>query len=454
MPDSAHLFRGWPSLHVPASRRQLSFLVAATILSLLLLVTWHNQEDVRRVVAATLHSTPASIGQSQGPLCRHLPGAEDVVVVMKTGANEVEDKLAVHLRTTLTCYPNLAIFSDYEEDLPTGEHIYDSFTYTSPSLKETSRDFALWRKLQTEGRAGLAPDELSGTDSREKSEDLRKTIPGWALHKWKFLPMVNQTLGLYPDKHWYVFLEADTYLFWSNVLKYLSRRSWADDHYIGSQVSMPGLGFAHGGSGFVLSRPALEKVVRLYQSDPTRWEHHDGYWVGDHMLAIALKDAGVLLTNGYPTWQGDAVGLLQFSPNGGLWCSDAMTFHHELPTEIEDLFRFEQTLISEGAGSTSSDHSRLFRHRDIFEQYVLPRIHQSRAAWNNHADLSRLGGAESRHECEAICEQDSSCLQYAFHADGSCKTTSKVIYGEPADGIESGWMIQRIKESIDTSKGC
>jgi hypothetical protein len=57
--------------------------------------------------------------------CRELPGANDTVVILRTGSTEIADKLPVHLSTTLNCYPNHLIFSDHEEIFQ-GENIIDA----------------------------------------------------------------------------------------------------------------------------------------------------------------------------------------------------------------------------------------------------------------------------------------------------------------------------------------
>lgn len=432
--------------YAPAARR----LVAAVILSTLtILLVWHSQQPVGRIVYDTLHSSAKSDAEDETPACRQIPGAEDVLVVMKTGANEIEDKLTVHLNTTLSCYPNHVIFSDYEEDLATGQHVFDAFKYTRTSIKETHRDFALWRKLQSEGRAGLPTSELSGTDSREKSEDIRKKTPGWQLDKWKFLPMLNQTYHLHPRMQWYVFVEADTYIFWSSLLPYLSMRTWTDDQYVGSKAVIEELGFAHGGSGFLLSRSALEKVVKLFNADQEKWEDFtDRYWAGDHILAAALRKAGVLLEDGKPAWQGQPLNLLEFGPTKGLWCSTAITFHHQLPSEIQDLWEFEQSAISLAKGN------KPLRHRDLLEQYVLPRIQRPRPTWDNRSGDLRNSDTTSLMECESLCEQDADCLQYAMQPNGHCKTASTAVLGQPSDTVESGWMIRRIQKLLDNSAAC
>ena len=62
--------------------------------------------------------------------CLDLPGASDAVVVLRTGSTELQDKLPVHLSTTLQCYPNHLVFSDYEETHH-GETIVDALSSVS-----------------------------------------------------------------------------------------------------------------------------------------------------------------------------------------------------------------------------------------------------------------------------------------------------------------------------------
>ena len=98
--------------------------------------------------------------------CKKLEGGEDVLVIMRTGATEIEDKLPVHLNTTLQCYNNYVIFSDYEEDFE-GHHVYDLLADVEDDVKEHHPDFALWRRLRANGRESLDDSELSGAISKE-----------------------------------------------------------------------------------------------------------------------------------------------------------------------------------------------------------------------------------------------------------------------------------------------
>ncbi|TKA55300.1 hypothetical protein B0A55_12514, partial [Friedmanniomyces simplex] len=79
--------------------------------------------------------------EPNAPPCRALAGAEDVVVVMRTGATEIGDKLPVHLNTTMRCYPDTLIFSDYAEVFE-GQQVYDALANVDTHVKETNMDFA------------------------------------------------------------------------------------------------------------------------------------------------------------------------------------------------------------------------------------------------------------------------------------------------------------------------
>lgn len=83
--------------------------ILGAILTILLvlhsLADWPIQVQIARQTAEVNHelgegqvSPGSSIGPDSGPLpCRTLPGADDVLVVMRTGASEIKDKLPVGL---------------------------------------------------------------------------------------------------------------------------------------------------------------------------------------------------------------------------------------------------------------------------------------------------------------------------------------------------------------------
>ncbi|KAI5197903.1 hypothetical protein E4T39_07057 [Aureobasidium subglaciale] len=129
------------------------------------------------------------------------------------------------------------------------------------------------------------------------------------------LSTVNRTLYEYPDNKWYAFVKIDTFIFWHTLLVYLSHLHWTKPYYLGGRINIGDVEFGQGGNGYVVSRPALEKVVSHYHTHQKEYEGFtEGHWAGDCVLGKALKDSGTSLTRAWPIFQGDPVGDMNYRP--------------------------------------------------------------------------------------------------------------------------------------------
>ncbi|KAH9836417.1 glycosyltransferase family 31 protein [Teratosphaeria destructans] len=419
---------------------------ASALLCIILYLTWHTPHGAgvtRRDVALQSPLAPETSH------CRDLPGANDTLVIMKTGSTEIRDKLPIHLATTLKCYPNYMIFSDIEETF-LDEPILDALEDVSARYKDSHDDFELYRRLQRGGRKALKPSELSGPVSRSQGGGGKPTNPGWRLDKWKFLPMARRTLQEYPDQKWYLFIETDTYIFWKTLLAYLAALDWTKPYYMGAQINIGDITFAHGGTGILVSRPALQMVVRHYIDHKDEWEDFTaGHWAGDCVLGKAFKDAGAPITYAWPIFQSDDIGDMNYGRTDNqhrLWCHPTVAYHHLAPPVVQDLWEFEQAWMQ---GSASA----VLRHKDIFAQYILPRVAEPRENWDNHCDKDE-GPVSCLDECEALCEKDKSCLQFALDPDGRCYTTARPNLGEAHRGWDAGWMYNRMQAFYEDASPC
>lgn len=283
--------------------------------------------------------------------CHSLPGANETVVVLRTGSTEIADKLPIHLSTTLKCYPNHLIFSDYEETFH-GEPVIDALASISPDVLETHPDFELHRRLSRSGRSTLEASELSGVDSELVMMAGKIENPGWKLDKWKFLPMIKRTFDEYPDMKWFVFVEADSYIFWRSTLQYLSQLDHTKHHYSGSGTYIGDSLFVHGGSGFFVSQAAMRTVVKYYTAHQKEIEDVTArHRTADCVLGNVVRDAGVKFTNSYPVFQGHYPGTVPYAEPTGrsseddpmrLWCYPSVSYHHVTPKVVEELWNFEQ----------------------------------------------------------------------------------------------------------------
>jgi hypothetical protein len=463
---------------MPHTKRTRRGIISTTIICLSLLIYW-NAHAAFQSLQLQVFDQPDQEPKPPAPPCRGLKGAEDTVVILRTGSTELDDRFRVHLSTTTLCYAHFLVFSDLEEDYH-GEHILDALSTVDDDIRTNHPDFDIYRRIQTQGRAALNASELGGSPEAFERMGGNAENPGWKLDKWKFMPMLNRTIHEYPDKKWYVFIEADSFLIWSMLLQYLSLLDPTEPYYIGSGSCMGEDLFAHGGSGFVASQPAMLLATQHYAANRAQIETlTDQQWAGDYVLGKSFNDAGVSTTDAWPHFQGDYPGLVAYAgPDGrygtvGLpreWCAPTISYHHMSSDMIEGLWNFEQQWISayenvslalerlrrraEKRLMTGPQSSDTLRHGDVFKEYVMPQMMDGKADWDNLSDED-AAEVDNVDECRARCDANPDCKQYLFVQEiGQCKTRVDPRLGKPAEGIQSGWIEDRVLNFAHKMPAC
>ena len=345
--------------------------------------------------------------------------------------------------------------------------MHDVLAAVDDRVKETNGDFAHYLRLQRLGREGFDQSELS--DSSYESGPVGKNDnAGWRLDKWKFLPMMVRTLEFRPDKKWYVFVEPDTYLVWSNLLQWLQKLDPSKPFYSGSEVQIGEDIFAHGGSAFVMSRSAIQKGAELYTSEPDEWHTRTSqHWAGDCILGTALQKAGVGMAWGWPMFQGGNPADMNWADAKVdriklLWCGPAISYHHFDPDQVQDMWEFEQRWIRNSTAPRSRFWQRrktVLYHSDTFLRYVMPNLTSERADWSNSSpELIPNSRGLTAADCRASCEAKTSpanetCVQYALSEIG-CSLSSDVKMGKAAKGVRSGWIMDRVEAWLDGLEEC
>jgi hypothetical protein len=166
--------------------------------------------------------------------------------------------------------------------------------------------------------------------------------------------MLNKTLHEAPNMKWYVFTEADGYILSSTLHQYLATLDHTQPIYAGNPTQIGPDVFAHGGSGFVVSQPAMWKLVNYYSAHKTSIEEiTNSYWAGDCVLGKTFADAGVPLTWAWPSFQSDYPGLVEYSgaearPEGRrlrVWCTTPVSYHHMSGAQVEEMWNYEQDWV-------------------------------------------------------------------------------------------------------------
>ena len=265
---------------------------------------------------------------------------ERIVIVFKTGSQEIS-QLAIHLGTTLRYLSekDILFFSDVQGTL--GPFILnDALKNVNHSLIQNEPDFEIYRQIQEFKQTGR---EIAELKEEKEIGDERK---GWRLDKYKFLHMVEDAYAMRPDAKWYVFIETDSYVIWSNLVSWLQTLDSSKPLYLGSTVYMGPTPFAHGGSGYVLSNAALQKLLGSGQSQgfASSWDlKMKDECCGDVLLGMALTEKGVNLTDAVPFSNGYRPTTIPYKPRGAEhWCQPVVFMHHLVMGEVSNLWRFER----------------------------------------------------------------------------------------------------------------
>ncbi|RFU27329.1 hypothetical protein B7463_g8995, partial [Scytalidium lignicola] len=401
---------------------------------------------------ATYKSGPLDIAK-----CGDFPNAKDVQIIVKTGANEIYEKFPTQLLTELRCYDDLLVFSDLEQDVGP-YHVYDALINVTDSVKQSSSDFDYYRLLQEYKETGqdiaaLRPTSGSGA--------------GWNLDKFKFLHMLEKTWALRPERKWYVFIEADTYLVRSNLLLWLQRLDPSKALYMGSPTNVNGDSFAHGGSGIILSGVALAKFAKDKPGIAPKYDEKLlSLAYGDQMLMKALADVGVDFTKVWPMLQAEKPSTIPFGagPDSGTrhWCQPIVTMHHITSDEASAIWRFEQQ---------RPDMQKPLLINELYSQFIAPRIRPSIDNWYNLSDdviytapenpdprnkpADQMSDLEkvahkSFKDCGRACEEQPRCYQWVYFGD-KCGFSHSYRFGRkrmPEDGVKykSGFVLDKIEK--------
>jgi hypothetical protein len=188
---------------------------------------------------------------SQDPSQQHQPLRPNPPTSAPFNEPVIPDNHCSDSSTALRCYKDLLFFSDLGQQL--GPYtILDALDNVTQSVKTQNPEFDYYRTLREYQKNGQDIDTL------------RKTFgdAAWNLDIYKFLHMLEKTWKLRPNRKWYIYIEADTYLVQSNLRLWLQRLDPSQSLHLGSPTYVNGEAFSHGGSGFILSGAAPVQIRR------------------------------------------------------------------------------------------------------------------------------------------------------------------------------------------------
>ncbi|PSR99228.1 glycosyltransferase family 31 protein [Coniella lustricola] len=378
------------------------------------------------------------------PACIGFPDTSGILLVMKTGATESFEKIPVQLMTALRCLPDFLIFSDLDQQIG-GFHLRDSLDTVLSEAKHNNPDFDLYRAQQA-----CAVDQHSCAKAFQAGYSYIEN-DAWDLDKYKNIHMAEKAYRLRPNYDWYVFVDADTYVSWPNMVEALGRMNPAKARFLGMPTVIGPYTFAHGGSGYVLSRGALSKFAGANPGIANKYDiDMRNHCCGDYMFARVVKNTSNIDVEGFwPLSNGEKPYTVQLGRNH--WCHPVGMMHHMNSEEISSFWEFERRRYR------TNKKPLLFS--EVFDEFIASKISARRDDWDNGADEWfyldfkaenhewedwRLDRAIKRDEmsdlekvahmsfesCKRACLHHEDCFQFMWHND-CCAMHSSMRLGQP-----------------------
>lgn len=406
--------------------------------------------------------------------------ASKMFVMMKTGATVLWNRVPIHLLTTFTRVPYFALYADHPASIA-GHEVIDILANTTEATKQTGA-YRHYRTLQDLFYSRANADPAEGVDGHD----------GWSLDRHKNVPMLAHGYRTAPkDVEWFFFMDGDTYMFMDNLMGYLDTLNSSEPIYLGCSHWLYGKRFAHGGSGVVLSRAALD--ITLGEHPEWEWEMEEEtsrVCCGDYMVSQMMERVNVSVSHG------DMHGIgrqfndehhwsLYSAPEN--WCERILGFHHVRPFEVELLWEYEKTL--------GPERRKHITYADIYRDFTAPFIKEYMEDWDSMAmetqfckkwdeeeaererqreeEEGQKGTNEKRKSdeprpwhsaklCKEACDEDSECLSWRYLPNSEyCGLGIAVRLGRPAtykflkydeqevlwdhEHATSGYMIERIR---------
>ncbi|KAF2736135.1 hypothetical protein EJ04DRAFT_174629 [Polyplosphaeria fusca] len=415
----------------------------------------------------------AKSAPTESPFCVEL---DQVVVGIRTTATDVWSKVPSALLFTYPAkYESVIVLGDLHMEVG-AFHVHDVLDRFDDSLRRTSPDLERYRQQMTYQMQSRNLGALVEQDE-VKERDIRLR-----LEKHKILRTLERTWQHLPERNWYVFVDADTYLVRPNMLSWLGQYDSGESILFGNWPRPGAEDSPSLGSTFVLSVQAMRALLverkDVVQSWDTRLAEFPSAYAA---LASVLSTAVGLAPN--RTWPGISGFNPRTVPYGpGVWCEQVIAMQ-SVPTGIaSELWRLQ---------NQREDYDHIhdpLTFADLWSRFIQPEsMDEPREDWDNlssglenakwnilfeatphsieHAhhsnrdDQSRaIRGEESWIACRESCNTNEQCVQWSFsslatpnhneNGDTRCHLSRSLRFGQhvgaqtvdvDGEGAKSTW---------------
>ncbi|KAJ3193379.1 hypothetical protein HK101_004933 [Irineochytrium annulatum] len=353
------------------------------------------------------------------------PRWDKYAIALKTGADTAAERASVQFVTFLSHVRNIIIIGESAGVFLGGRPVADVYS----NVYDRAQKRVNLKKANNGTAAGEVPlaapvkPPMIARRALDKIKNVESSL-GWKLDAHKNLPGFQLLYTTYPDADWYVMIDDDTYLFMTNLDNFLKGKDPEEPFYTGNAnvfVGCDGVrnfgegpSFAHGGSGIVMSRGAMKKMMSGLEECVLKYKD---CWAGDIRVALCLRDAGILLSGGPNFWGDPPNKDFQFP---GDPCTEMQTFHHVVQNQIQKLYEVE-VLMSRIHRQLYSPYSNLVgtvTAGDVYN-HMFKTSGPIKGMDRPGHDLENVK-VTSPEDCEGRCKRNKGCTAWVLDPEMKC----------------------------------
>jgi hypothetical protein len=258
-----------------------------------------------------------------------------------------------------------------------------------------------------------------------------QTSLGWIQDAQKNIPGFVKLYNAFPDKDWYLMIDDDTFVFFDNLLEFLRPFDPVRPWYFGLSTNFVGCDgiaeygkgplFAHGGSGIVLSKKALEFMLTKSEECISKYSN---CWAGDVRLALCLRDVGVHIDGRGEFHENPPNDEMDYSDP----CARPLSFHHLLPHQSQVLF----DVIKDRSKVSMQDLAPHFLKKEI-------QMDKDRPGMDYRTFYQPNGRG-----CYEQCLKDSRCSSVSYYRS-QCKLKNGIPKQVEVIGAMSGLVLDHFR---------
>ena len=348
--------------------------------------------------------------------------ADEVVIIVKTGASVMEKRLPLVMDTFAGPIKNLILVSDLAATFR-DRMVHDVLERISKNQKVCHSDPMIAYFAQQSGQQAQAQES-------------------WRMDAFKPIPALRLAWKLYPHKRWYMLIDDDSYLYWRNLLHVLQKLDHNKAYLLCGLAGFGDSKFCYGGAGTILSERAMYAANVEELDRFVAWETrpmHQAF--GDVILTRALEDIGLNISTAESEDLFEAENPSDLLLDSRDYDTPLLTHHHMKGDDYSQLSSLEQLY-----------HRRpLITKLDVFESLTAKRNVFSAVDWDYTYNWDMRGpgkdGSVARdwQDCRRQCADFDTCLAWCFNTSNHyCTVVNILTPGTARQDCRSGIMRERI----------